>query len=144
LRNVKGAQHVSLFSFSDVGPLQAAAPTGCSYDPDHDPTTDLYMVNAFNGVSEDICTADWSMALQNVGKIAFGYRTHFYLTGEPDLTGGNMVTVTRNGMPLGSVDSNGTPVWSYDPVTNSVVFQPLFVPGAGDVMTVTYRVACLQ
>jgi hypothetical protein len=34
-------------------------------------------------------------------------------------------------------------VWSYDSVSNAVIFQPLFVPAPGDVMTVTYHVACL-
>jgi len=145
LRNIKGSQHANLFSYNVIGPFNPnGAPAGCSYDSfNPDVSKHLYLINAFNGIHEEICTTNWSTALENLGKVAFGFRTNFFLTAEPDLTGGNMVLVTINGIPLDPVDSRGAPVWTYDSVTNSVVFQPLFVPSPGDVMVVTYHVACL-
>ena len=136
-------------SFS-IGPFTIYTST-CDWDsgPTTDASKHVYLVNAFNGVKDEICTPSWSTTLENLGKTAFGFRTNFFLTAEPDLTGGNMIVITidhghgAGPVTLAPVDSRGAPVWSYDSVSNSVVFQPLFVAAPGDVMTVTYHVACL-
>ncbi len=104
----------------------------------------MYLVQQFNGVKEQICTQNWAASLQNLGKTAFGYRTNFFLTAIPDLTGTNTITVQINGMTLGQTDSRGAPVWSYDAASNAVIFQPLYVPEPGDVLTVTYTVTCFH
>lgn len=149
LRNIKGAQHGNLFSYNVIGPFSIQT-TGCSWDEfSPDVSKHLYLVNAFSGVKDEICTPNWSTTLENLGKTAFGYRTNFFLTAEPDLTGGNSIEIKidhgdgAGPQTLAPVDSRGAPVWSYDSVSNSVVFQPLYVPAPGDVMTVTYHVACL-
>lgn len=107
----------------------------------------IYLTNVLGGVREEICTTNWATALENLSKRAFGYRTNFFLTAEPDLTGGNTISITidsgRGAEQVLQTDPRGAPVWHYDSVSNAVVFEPLFVPGAGAVMTVTYRVACL-
>lgn len=151
LRNIKGAQNANLFSYNVIGPFLPSSPSGCSYDcgSSCDVSKHNYLVNAFNGVKDEICTPNWATTLENLGKIAFGFRTNFFLTAEPDLTGGKTITVKMDdgmGGPLtvvDPVDPRGAPVWSYDSVSNSVVFQPLFVPAPGQVMTITYYVACL-
>ncbi|MBL8957092.1 MAG: hypothetical protein JNK82_40335, partial [Myxococcaceae bacterium] len=150
LRNVKGAQNTNAISFNFVGPtITTTLPAGCSYDgagPFPGKTVDL--VNAFNGLLAEICTPNWGTTLENIGKIAFGYRTSFFLTAEPDLGAGPVVVKIDHAdgqgpRVLDQVDERGAPVWRFDQVTNSVVFEPLFVPAPGDVMTVTYTVACL-
>ncbi|MBK7858466.1 MAG: choice-of-anchor D domain-containing protein [Archangiaceae bacterium] len=149
LRNIKGAQHSNLFSYNVIGPFSIQV-TGCSWDESSpDVSKHLYLVNAFSGVKDEICTPNWSTTLENLGKVAFGYRTNFFLTAEPDLTGGNVIEVKidqgdgAGPVKLDPTDPRGAPVWAYDSVSNSVVFQPLFVPSPGDVLTVTYHVACL-
>ena len=74
-----------------------------------------------------------------MGKNAFGYRTNFFLTAEPQ---GGSVTVAIDGVPLDATDPRGAPVWHYDATTNSVDFEPLFVPEPGRTLTVTYTVVC--
>ncbi len=141
--NIKGAQRPGAFTYNVVGPFNA--PTGtCDYDSVADDGKHAYMVAQTNGVKEEICTPDWAKALENIGKNAFGYRTNFYLTARPDLSNGKVITVQINGTDLPSVEpTRNAKVWDYDPVTNSVVFQPLYVPQPGDTLTVTYQVACI-
>lgn len=165
LLNIKGAQRQSMFTYNVIGPFLGYAPTGCSYDENNyvDPTKHLAMVGATNGVKEEICTPDWASALQNIGKSAFGYRTSFYLTARPDLSSSRPIEVgidsmsctPSTGCPTGQTCSpqssrcvlpqttgTGARVWAYEPSTNSVNFDPLYVPEPGKTLTVTYQVAC--
>ena len=141
LLNIKGAQQASQFSFNSVGPFLSSAPSGCSYDF-VGPRT-LAAVTATAGVKEEICTPDWSKALEQIGKNAFGYRTNFFITATPDLTAGKTIVVKIDGMQLDPVDSRGAQVWTYDSTGNSVNFEPLFVPEPGKTLTITYFVACI-
>ena len=101
------------------------------------------MVANTNGVKEEICTADWAKALEQLGKSAFGYRTNFFLNAVPDLSGGKQILVQVDGITLPQVDSRGATVWTYDSVANSVNFEPMFVPEPGQTLTITYRVVCI-
>jgi hypothetical protein len=155
LRNIKGAQHANQFSYNDIGPFLGLGSSGCTtvngqqccYDDFADPSKNEYLITAFNGVKEEICTANWATSLQSLGKTAFGYRTNFFLNATPDLTGGKMITVAidygdGNGpQPLGQTDM-GRPVWSYDSGSNAIIFTTFYVPEPGDTLTVTYYVAC--
>ncbi len=152
LRNVKGAQNTNMISFNFVGPTQpppGPSIPGCAYDSEAaQAVRTIALVNAFHGVLAEICSPNWGTTLENIGKVAFGYRTNFYLTAEPDLSAGPVVVKIDHGDGAGAVildqvDSRGAPVWRFDSVSNSVIFEPLFVPAPGDVMTVTYNVACL-
>lgn len=142
LRNVKGAQRPNLFSYNQIGPFAAAPATGCSYDDFTDVSKNLYLIQRLNGVKAEICTNNWGTTLEDIGKTAFGYRTNFFLTAEPDLTNGNTITVKINGVPIASTDTLGATVWTYDSVSNSVNFAPLYVPEPGNTLTVEYFVAC--
>ena len=144
LLNIKGAQHATSFSYNAIGPYQPTAPAGCSYDSDSNAgVRDLVMVSATNGVKEEICNSNWSLALEQIGKQAFGFRTNFYLTATPDLTAGKTVSVGLDGVPLAPIDSRGALVWSYDSTGNSVNFEPLFVPEPGKTLSISYFVACI-
>src|SRR5262249_8600483 len=117
--------------------------SSCSYDDFTDVTKNLYLVSRFNGVKEEICTTNWSGALENIGKIAFGYRDHFYLTAQPDLSPGHCITVRGDGAVMAATDPLSTAeVWSYDPLTNSIIFESLFVPEPGKTLAVEYDVDC--
>ncbi|MFT3836819.1 MAG: choice-of-anchor D domain-containing protein [Myxococcaceae bacterium] len=144
LLNIKGIQRANMFTWNAVAPLQQQAPAGCTYDgTGNTAPRDTSMVQQTNGVIEEICTPDWAKSLQEIGKNAFGYRTTFFLTATPDLTGGKVITVSIDGTPLASTDSRGATVWSFDATANAVNFQPLFVPEPGQTLTITYYVACI-
>ena len=100
------------------------------------------MVAQANGVKESICTPDWSKSLEQLGKTAFGFRTQFFLNSSPDLSNGKTVEVKIDGVAVPPVDSRGAAVWSYDPVGNSVNFEPMFVPEPGQSLSLTYYVTC--
>ncbi|MBK7858468.1 MAG: hypothetical protein IPJ65_07560 [Archangiaceae bacterium] len=142
LRNIKGVQHAAQFSYNDIGPFAPAPTPGCSYDDFTDISKNIYLVQRLGGVKDEICTPNWSSTLEAIGKTAFGYRTAFFLTAEPDLTGTHDIVVAIDGMTIAQIDSRGAPVWSYDPMTNAVNFEPLFVPEPGKTLTVEYYVPC--
>ena len=148
LLNIKGAQRPGLFSYNVIGPFLPSAPAGeCGYDDSATTGNDgkhSFMVASTGGIKEEICSTDWSQALQNVGKNAFGYRTNFFLTSVPDLAAAPpAIVVTIDGAALPQIDSsNGATVWSYDSMSNAVKFEPLYLPEPGRVMNVKYHVVC--
>lgn len=144
LRNVKGVQRPSAFTYNVVGPFDPNGETAtCSYDSlgVGDDGNHALLVNSTNGVKEEICSPDWSKSLENIGKSAFGYRTNFYLTARPDLSGTHVITVSIDGVDQPATQS-GRNVWSYDAANNSVNFEPLYVPQPGQTLVITYYVAC--
>ncbi len=143
LLNIKGSQRASQFSFNAVGPYLPSPPSGCSYDGAGGAPRMLAAVTATAGVKEEICTPDWSKALEQIGKNAFGYRTNFFLTASADLTAGKTIVVKIDGIQLDPVDIRGAQVWTFDSTNNSVNFEPLFVPEPGKTLTITYFVACI-
>ena len=80
-------------------------------------------------------------ALQAIGKTAFGYRDRFNLSSPPDLTAAPPFEVKLDGVVLPEMNGTGT-VWAYDVTSNSMRFEPLYVPEPGQTHTITYRVAC--
>jgi hypothetical protein len=137
LRNVKGYQRANMFTFNDIGPYLASPPSGCTYDDYTDSATYHQLVADTSGVQAEICTTNWATKLQDLGKTAFGFRTTFYLSAEPDLTGGRMLDVKIDGAPVPNGD------FTYDAATQAVVFQPMTTPGPGKTLTVSYFKACL-
>lgn len=138
LLNVKGFNNLSMFTFSNIGPYLANSPINCQYDPDSDPARYQQIVTATAGVKDEICNSNWSTALQNLGRTAFGYRTQWYLNNVPDLSGGHTIVVKVNG----TVIAQGPNTWSYDSGTNSIKFSQTSRPGPGQTLTVTYTTTC--
>jgi len=142
--NIKGFNRASMFSFNAIttcpgspGPNCMPAGSSCTYDGTNDSTTYQQMASQTNGVVAEICATNWSTNLQQLGKTAFGFRTTFYLTAAPDLTGGKTLTVKIDGNPVNPPD------WGYDSTANAVVFDPAKTPGPGKTLTVQYFTACL-
>ncbi len=145
LINIKGAQRAGQFTYNVVGPFLPSSPSGCAYDGANDGRHD-FMVAQTNGVKEEICTPNWAVALERIGKNAFGYRTNFFLTSRPDLSAPTGVQVAIDGVPIPSVDPDPnlmSRIWEYDATNNSVNFEPLYVPEPGKTLTVTYQTACI-
>lgn len=147
LLNIKGVQRPGSFTYNVVGPFLPSSPGNCIYDGNGDDGKHVQLVSQTNGVREEICTPNWATALENIGKNAFGFRTNFFLTGTPDLSIGTpmmpAITVEIDGMNLPEQDTRGSRVWRYDAATNSIIFEPLYVPEPGKTMTVNYKVSCL-
>lgn len=94
--------------------------------------------NATNGVREEICTPDWATALEDIGKNAFGW----FFRASPSQPVLRIVEVTVNGVSLPPIDSRGAGIWSWDAATAAVIFEPLYVPEPGQLVTVTYEPRC--
>jgi hypothetical protein len=142
LQNIKGAQRPGAFTYNVIGPFLPSAPAGCVYDGNGDDGKHVQMVSQTGGVKEEICATNWAPVLENIGKKAFGFRTNFYLTGTPYLPAGP-ITIEIDGLAAPETDSRGSRVWRYDAASNSIIFEPLYVPEPGKTMTVSYKVACL-
>ena len=124
------------------GPVWPATPGCPTDDPWPTPSIHRQLTLAFDGVHDSICATP-STALENIGKAAFGFRATFYLSTQPQP--GTVVVKFDNGsgpQVIDPVDPRGAPVWSYESARNAVVFQPLFVPQPGEVLTVTYTPVC--
>ena len=164
--SVKGFNS-NLFSFSAVNELPTDPPNGaCANGLPYEggPITRVpQMVSMTGGIEEDICTNDWGTALEQLGNIAFGARTVFPLTAQPADPTTIAVSVAEPGatcstsnpcaagaacvnglcfVPVSQTGPNNAPEWSYDATNNAVVFDPLAAPEAGEVVQVTYNVAC--
>lgn len=135
LINVKGFSRLSNFTFSVIGPFLGSAPSGCVYDSG---TATRYqsLITRTSGVREEICNTNWAAALQGLGRTAFGFRTQFFLTNTPDLTGGQQVNVLINGQVV------PPSAYSYDAASNSIRFQPTSTPQPGQTLTVEYATTC--
>ncbi len=146
LMNIKGVQNASRFSYNVVGPFLPSPPSGCSYDGTADDGRHAFMVSQTTGVKEEICTPNWAVALERIGKNAFGYRTNFFLTSRPDLAAPTGIQVAIDGMNIPPIDPDPnlmSRIWEYDATNNSINFEPLYVPEPGRTLTVTYQAACI-
>lgn len=87
-----------------------------------------------NGITESICNGNWSTALEKLGLIAFGFKSRFILTSEPDPAS---IKVFLDGQEI----PRGT-FWTYTNASNSIDFLPIAVPPASSEIRVSYEVAC--
>jgi hypothetical protein len=137
LRNVKGYQRANMFTFNVIGPFATTPASGCVYDDYTDSATLHQGTVDTSGVEYEICAPNWATKLQDLGKTAFGYRTVFYLSSEPDFSGGRMLEVKIDGVVVPPAN------YTYNAPTLSVEFTPMTTPGAGKTLTVSYYRACL-
>ncbi|MBL8953307.1 MAG: choice-of-anchor D domain-containing protein [Myxococcaceae bacterium] len=136
LRNVKGYQNANMFTFNVIGPFGAET-SSCLYDDYTNSVTLRDAARETSGVEYEICAPDWAMKLQDLGKTAFGFRTVFYLSAEPDFSGGRNLVVKINGVTVPATS------YTYRPMTLSIEFTPMTTPGPGQTLTVEYYKACL-
>ncbi|WP_373048913.1 choice-of-anchor D domain-containing protein [Vulgatibacter sp.] len=150
--SIKGFRNSNMFSAHSI----AGDPvTGCNGGSGYGQASPRYygIAEMSNGVFQSICTQDWSTAMERIGTNAFGFKTRFFLTNQPEDTNADGVVTDRgtnpeievriNGVRVPSINSRGTRVWEYVPDVNAIDFYPLSVPEPGSEIEVTYKVACL-
>lgn len=137
-RSIKGFRndsllHVSCIVGANVGNNQPAACSSNNGDADAGRRY-AEVCNATGGTVGSICANDFGPFLQNIGNRAFGLRVEFFLSrvAEPATV---EVRVNGRDLPTG---------WSYDPNTNSVVFDVNSVPQPGDEIEVEYEARCFD
>ena len=92
----------------------------------------LALTQAFGGTAESICAASWTAALTSWGSIA-GPRSRFVLS-RPARAQGIVVRVNGQPAPAGS--------WTFEAMTNTVVFTPMGVPALGATVEIGYSEGC--
>lgn len=97
-----------------------------------DGTRYLALTQAFGGTAESICAASWTSALTSWGAIS-GPRSRFVLS-RPARPQGIVVRVNGQPVPAGS--------WSFEAMSNAVVFTPMSVPALGATVEIGYSEGC--
>lgn len=97
-----------------------------------DGTRYLALAQAFGGTAESICAGSWTNALTSWGSIT-GPRARFTLS-RPARPQGIVVRV--NGAPIPATS------WSFEAMTNTVVFTPMAVPALGATVEIGYSEGC--
>jgi hypothetical protein len=134
LRNIKGFQNTSMFSFSAVVEMNECECSGTGDNAEAEGWRYMQVAMQTGGVVASICQANWGTTLNNIGMSSFGLRSDFPLSSQPVVS---TIAVSVNGM---SVPSSS---YSYDMTSNSIIFNAGSVPQANATITVTYSVQCL-
>lgn len=130
---IVGPNRKSMFTFSAIAGLSPSCPG--------DQGRLAAAVSQTNGIKDDICTPDWHKALEPFGRAGFTFRTNFFLTSVPDLSRGP-IEVRIDGQLIPPTLTGNDVVWTYDPVGNSINFEPLYVPEPGQTIEVRYSPTC--
>ncbi len=100
------------------------------------------------GIVWDLCSADWSTALERIGMNCYDcYTTWYYLDdtpvdvdGDGQLEGDIQVRVDGAAVPQSAY---GSTRWTYVVGANRIQFGPLYSPDPGSTVEVTYTPSCL-
>jgi hypothetical protein len=130
----------NLVTFSAMIPPDPI-PSGCYMDGTDPNGRVEEMIDSLAGVNGDICLSDWSTSMERIGKVAFGYRTRFFLTSTPDLAQGP-IAVAVDGVDYPATSPTGEQRWEYDAVVNAIDFDVQTVPDPGVAVTASYPVSC--
>ena len=143
--SLKGFRNANLFSAHAIVGDPA---TGCATAEGGDRYVDV--ASRSGGIFQSVCQADWSDSMETIGTAAFGFKTRFFLTNQPEDTDGSGIIdspieleVRFDGRPYPPIGPNGARRWEYVGAENSIDFYPLAVPEPGTQIEVRYRVACL-
>lgn len=128
LRALKG-NVPELVTVSVVGPFTPSG-NGCSVEG-VDNGRYLDITTQTGGARADICTGNWSTALQSISSAVFGSRRSFSLSGTARAQADTTVTVGGTAVTSG---------WHLDVASNSVVFDS--PPAAGQAIVISYATAC--
>lgn len=120
-----------LTSFSLVAPF---LPLHCG---EADPRLDLVR-DVTLGVREELCTPNWSSALESYSRSGFGSRLWFQLPSTPAIRS-QTLAVSIDGVALPAVDSRGARLWRFDGATGAVLFEPLSAPSPGTTLRATWE-----
>ena len=88
---------------------------------------------------DDLCNPNWGNSVDNTISY-FGWRTNYFLEQRPDFSVAPL-KVFVNSIEL---PESATPdrKWTYEGQTNSVNFEPLFVPEQGSELRFVYATEC--
>lgn len=148
-RSLKGPKASTLLRLHGItGPRLSRPTPGCALHND----AIISAIEMTNGTWMDMCTPPsnaekWEAGLKKMSEGAFGYSTRFTLRGSPaDLNrdgkiNENDIEVLVNGIERQPVHADAQ-VWSFDPISNSIEFTPLYVPKPDSQISVTYLNAC--
>ncbi len=142
LLDIKGVRRSSDFSISAIVPGMPVAPAGCAYDEPEAGSSGRVrdLVLKTGGIYDDICSRDWSKALEHLGSRAFRYSNpvlHLTRTPwKPDET----LRLEMGGAPLAPIGPTGDLRWTYDAYRNAIEVEPLVYDGTLE--SVASYVAC--
>jgi hypothetical protein len=111
-----------------AGPVDTSCPLSTGPAPRY-----LQMAHDLGGAFVSICSPDWTAAFVKVAGSSFGPQSVFKLS--MPATNPPGVQVQVNGLAV-------TTGWTYQPATNSVVFDPAQVPAVGSTVSITYNLGC--
>lgn len=135
-KSIKGFRNTSLFHASSiVGPRG-----GCSSGSGSADAGNRYMdvSRETNGVIASICDANFGTALAEIGNRAFGLRVEFFLSRAAD-----PATVRVFNVPCGGgARTPRTTGYTFDPASNSIVWDAAQTPQPGNCFEVEYDAAC--
>ncbi|MGA9525362.1 MAG: hypothetical protein WBV82_28140, partial [Myxococcaceae bacterium] len=132
-RSIKVPLGTSAFRFSAVGGFSPSCPgdTGALADA----------IAQSGGDQANICDSDWHASLESWGTLAFGPRSNFFLTSVPDLTRG-AIEVRIDQQLVAPTSTRGDSVWTFDAISNAIIFAPMHVPPPGSTIEVRYITRC--
>ncbi|MDY0059095.1 MAG: choice-of-anchor D domain-containing protein [Myxococcota bacterium] len=131
----------SIKGFRNEGLLRCWAivgdsPRGCQTNDGSAAAGERYIevANATGGRFHSICDAEFAQAMEDIGHTAFSLRVQFFLTrvADPDT-----VVVEVDGRNVPAANN-----WSYDPDSNSVIFEEPAVPQPNQEIVVHYKARC--
>lgn len=93
----------------------------CNYDYED-------VVSDMGGTHLDLCDADWGLKMETLAKDSI-VKSSFDLSDTP-------VEKTIEVLVDGVITGN----WSYDPMSNSVIFDPMYIPIAGSLIDISYNI----
>lgn len=93
------------------------------------------------GVSVPLCISNWSQSLEELWPttMGFGFGRSYRLSNKP---APGSIEVWADGVRIPETCPSGRLNWSFDFVTNSVLFTPLSSPPPGTQLRIAYDVAC--
>lgn len=149
--SIKGARNTNLLHVSSIA---GDVPGGCNSNNGSAEAGQRYkeVANRTAGVFGSICDASFATTLQAIGNRAFGQRSQFFLTRQPDRAQPFTVRSYTNeaACDADSANTGGTVVaenpnsgYTYDAMSNSIIFAPQATPPRGTCLKVKYKAACI-
>ena len=133
----KGFRNTNLFSISAISGAEDD-PQQCEPPRTTEPAPRLVeLARRSGGTWAQVCSRDWSRALEVYGH--FGFKSRFFLTNQPQP---DTIRVFIDGVEI-PAESAGMSNWAYDFSTNSINFWPLATPEPGVEIEVRYLPECL-
>ncbi|MFZ5441058.1 MAG: hypothetical protein ACOZQL_13705 [Myxococcota bacterium] len=100
------------------------------------------LVMITNGITEELCTPDWEVALERLGRTSFGSSTLFYLRRMPALARAPLkVWVDEIQLPEFDQPPFGR-IWEWDGALNALRLDPTYALETGRTLKVQYHPQC--